>query len=109
MSRKKHLPGPWRWSDDSPARNGDYTLSLVDADDWGILSCDGIENSPRDSDAALIAAAPDLLEAAEGIEVVYAELGSALPGIVNTPSFDLVVAAVKRAREAVKKAKGESA
>lgn len=50
---------------------------------------------------ALRAEVARLREALLGVDVVYAELQSALPAIANTPSFDLVQAAVKNARAAL--------
>ena len=63
---RKHTPGPWRWSDEYSARDLSDTWTLLGSDGHGILSCDGIGNSPQclnKSDASLIAAAPDILEA----------------------------------------------
>jgi hypothetical protein len=61
-------PGPWRWSDAYPARDLSDTYSLIGADGFGILSCDGLCNSPQHlnkADAALIADAPAMLDALE--------------------------------------------
>jgi len=67
-----HTPGPWHWSDRYPmVSSGEKTWSLIGEDGYGILSCDGVENSPQglndEANARLIAAAPDLLEAIQGI------------------------------------------
>lgn len=68
-NNERHTPSPWRWNDTYAARAGDQTMSLIGDDGHGILSCDGMENSPhRTADAALIAAAPELLEALKEIE-----------------------------------------
>jgi hypothetical protein len=60
-----HTPRPWRWSDAYPATNDRYTWSLIGGGGYGVLSCDGHPNSPQglcdESNARLIAAAPDLL------------------------------------------------
>jgi len=65
--KAQHTPGPWEWTPDFETVDGRETWSLVNADGWGILSCDGVENSPQVAtsihDARLIAAAPDLLAA----------------------------------------------
>ena len=65
----KHTPGPWRWSDFPRASDGGYTWSLIGQGGYGILSCDGEGNSPQGigdyDNARLIAAAPELLEAAQ--------------------------------------------
>ncbi len=67
MSEAKHTPGPWRWSKDYNTGDGRETWSLIGSYGYGILSCDGVANSPQGlghtSNANLIAAAPDLLAA----------------------------------------------
>lgn len=70
----KHTQGPWLWTKKYPASNGEETWTLVGAGDYGILSCDGLSNSPQSIgrtgiyDADLIAAAPDMLELLEEIQ-----------------------------------------
>ncbi len=59
----KYTAGPWRWSDRFQTSDGRPTFSLLGADGFGILSCDGEANSPQNVnsvDAHLIAAAPEL-------------------------------------------------
>ena len=70
MSEAKHTPGPWSWSDKFlTSDSAQHTWSLLGANGYGILSCDGDSNSPQylgesgKADALLIAAAPELLEA----------------------------------------------
>jgi hypothetical protein len=63
-----HTPGPWAWSPHYKTGDGRATWSLIGSQDgYGILSCDGDENSPQglndEANARLIAAAPELLEA----------------------------------------------
>lgn len=54
----------WKWTDEYKTRSGDRTWSLViDYPSFGILSCDGIGNSPSAEYRALIVAAPLLHEA----------------------------------------------
>jgi hypothetical protein len=58
-SARQHTPGPWRWEGGTleqvtPDNNGDIILGLYDE------FCTQIDNP---ADEALIAAAPDLLEA----------------------------------------------
>ena len=64
-----NAPSPWAWSDEYRTIDGRATWSLVAADGYGILSCDGEENSPPGLNeprlARLIAAAPILLSIAE--------------------------------------------
>jgi hypothetical protein len=66
----KHTPGPWHWSNRyKTSDNERFTWSLIGANGYGILSCDGEENSPQGlgesgaTNARLIAAAPELLDA----------------------------------------------
>lgn len=59
--------------------------------------------------ARLLRAAPDLLEAALGVDVLYAELQAALPTIANKPAYDFVQQAVKKARAALANADGRDA
>ncbi len=79
----KHSPGPWRWSDKNM---GD----LLDADDSHVLaraSDDETYIVPDRPDAALIAAAPELLEA---LRAVVKEAGR------STASFMAAEALIKR-------------
>lgn len=61
----KHTPGEWFWTDAYPkSSDGERTWSLIGAGGYGILSCDGVGNSPQglnnEANARLIAAAPEL-------------------------------------------------
>lgn len=61
-----YTPGPWHWSDGYRASDGRRTWSLVsEKTGYGILSCDGVANSPQGlcdpGNADLIASAPTLL------------------------------------------------
>ncbi len=67
----------------------------------------GNNTKPTRQPARLTAAAPDLLAALEGVDVLYTELSAALPLIANTPAFDRVQAAVKAARAAIARATGK--
>lgn len=93
---QKHTPGPWiRFTD------GGETIAILPAGRPGeVAALIGV----RKADACLMTAAPDLLEAAHGVDVLYTELGKALPGIVNTDAYDRVQQAVKQARAAIAKA-----
>ena len=78
MSQAKHTPGPWEWSDKYRTADSERnTWSLLGDGGYGILSCDGDENSPQslgksgEANARLIAAAPDLLEAAKLVIAWY--------------------------------------
>lgn len=60
-------PGEWYWSDAYPTQDGRETWSLIGDGGFGILSCDGEENSPQSVNTAaaeLIAACdPDTIRA----------------------------------------------
>ena len=60
-------PGEWYWTDAYPTQDGRKTWSLIGDGGFGILSCDGEENSPQSVNAAaaeLIAACdPDTIRA----------------------------------------------
>jgi len=62
---KGPTPGEWYWSDAYPTQDGRETWSLIGDGGFGILSCDGEENSPQSVNAAaaeLIAACdPDTI------------------------------------------------
>jgi hypothetical protein len=75
MSKQKHTPGPWNLSDGA---NGEWQVTAPDAvdlkgEDWSVAMVFGSVghdggNGESDANARLIAAAPDLLEAAELLE-----------------------------------------
>lgn len=58
-------PGEWYWTDAYPTQDGRKTWSLIGDGGFGILSCDGEENSPQSVNTAaaeLIAACdPDTI------------------------------------------------
>ena len=60
------------------------------------------------ANARLIAAAPELLEAARGVDELYSELQAGLPKIANTRAMDIVQEAVRKARAAIAKAEGRA-
>ena len=55
----KHTPGPWKWSRDTMEDRCDITLRS-EATGYSILYCC---DKPREPNARLMAAAPDLLDA----------------------------------------------
>ncbi|HHM8948092.1 TPA: hypothetical protein ACRNDK_002303 [Pseudomonas aeruginosa] len=61
----KHTPGPWQWNHGRLLHNvtGEYSETILDIEEeaW----------RPTDDDSKLIAAAPDLLEALQGMLEVY--------------------------------------
>lgn len=63
MSDTKHTLGPWRWTNMYEARDGSKTWTLMGPDGDGILSCDGLWNSPQrcsPQNAELIRSAPEM-------------------------------------------------
>ena len=96
----KHTPGPWYWSHDYKTCDGRATWSLIGSDGYGILSCDGEENSPQGlndgANARLIAAAPELLEALKAV-------------LANSLDSKGLADAHKQARDAIAKATGGKA
>lgn len=103
MSTNKHTPGPWDWDED-PAKDfleHDWKESapwLVDVCGKGVIT--GQVVCENHSDARLIAAAPELLEA---LEMCVKSMKSCLP---DFNPFDQ--AAYDKARAAIAKARGES-
>ena len=94
-----HTPGPWKWSDQYETGDDRPTFSLIGEGGYGILSCDGVENSPQclhdEANARLIAASPDLLDALTKL------VNGASSG--NSPTS---AALLKNARAAIAKATG---
>jgi hypothetical protein len=108
----RHTPGPWLWTDEYGATNGERTWSLVSgANGYGILSCDGLANSPQEiggngqADAALIAAAPELLEALQAFMALDPTFASICDRHLNEMDTPLG-RAVRMARAAIAKATG---
>lgn len=108
MSEAKHTPGPWEWTNDIRTGDGRKTWSLIGKHGYGVLSCDGEANSPQDlggdgeSNAHLIVAAPDLLEASEAVV-------SILDAVRHTVGLGKnQIARIDKLRAAIAKAKGAS-
>lgn len=96
----KHTPGPWYHDFASGMKNGNAVLLEYfvrrDGDDIAIAAdiADPVTGSPSEANARLIAAAPDLLEALQGL----------LRGIANGPDEANAAMLVAKARDAVNKA-----
>lgn len=62
----------WCWSQDYLTRHGEQTWTLLDVDGAGVLSCDGLQNSPpkagRDDILAALNSHAALVAALEGME-----------------------------------------
>ncbi len=99
-----HTPGPWEWFHVGTIP-GDGCLRLDAADGTNILITDKTDESlswnplPNDANAALIAAAPELLEALRGVlerfEKEYQHLTDGEHGTTKT------IPEVKKARAAI--------
>ena len=105
-TKATHTPGPWTADVHIPRGSADGEWRIHAGREWVALLNDANDADETEPNARLIAAAPELLEAARGVDVLYAELQAALPAIANTPAFDIVQEAVRRARAAIAKAEG---
>ena len=94
---KHHTPGPWTYKLDEDCRNLSVTTAYAPTEIVGGCGCCDSPWVSCESDARLIAAAPDLLEALEGIAALLEQLG-----FVSDASLT-----VDAARAAIAKAKGE--
>lgn len=108
MAEKTFTPSPWFWAEDSKGRrtnlmrsgSGDYVVSpQYDVADYG-LSVD-MWNDVSDEDAALIEAAPDLVEALQDVVNYFWNPDIDKPVLGERDVEDLV-------REALRKARGEA-
>lgn len=100
-----YTKGPWRWTDEYQARDLSDTWSLIGADGYGVLSCDGKANSPSEfhpDNARLIAAAPCLLEMLEYCEDLLMRYE-----INRIDGEEISDSALIKIRAAIAKAKGE--
>ena len=102
----KHTPGLWFWSDAYRTTYNEPTLSLIGADGYGILSCDGMANSPGEADAQLIAQSPELLEALEHATTVLCDHTCGTPGIFPADKDCVLCENIKRYKQIIARAKG---
>ena len=96
MTTTKHTPGPWRWTHGEldTVHGTLYRYSTISADDTEIAEVN--KHLPEHhANARLIAAAPELLEAAEWLAECVAE------------STDDITQAMARTCAAIAKARGE--
>lgn len=92
-ARKTHTPGPWRWNhfpDNESYLEDSHSASVIEG---SIVTAD---NEEREANARLIAAAPDLLEAAR---YVIEDAVSDMPATarVTKISLDALRAAIAKA------------
>src|SRR5690349_17056477 len=108
MSR--HTPGPWHYSDGQDV----YTHQVRDADNRLLGSCSQGTRPELEANARLMAAAPELLEAAKLLEEAdqkwanCPDCESMLPGELCESCFPLYDAARLKRRAAIAKAEGKS-
>lgn len=92
----KHTPGPWRLRE-----LNNSTLAVYGSGEYDIVFPK--RNAPRDADARLIAAAPELLEALEEIMKCEAAFSTDQLTFAN----NVIKKHVEIAQAAIAKAKGE--
>ena len=111
MSKAKHTPGPWRLFDEI-APSGRYKKTVrwltihadeTDGECIAEVTGDDLSDDERIANAHLIAAAPDLLEAAKAMDA--AEVRAMRGGRGNGISY---AEAVRMNRAAIAKAEGKT-
>ena len=116
MTEQKHTPGPWNlvppnelpWALEDCGRPGEKTLTIIAENGYGVLSIpasitDGYPKSGvAMANARLIAAAPELLEAAKEVISLLEEHG----GVIVPHLLDTDENAGQRLRDAIAKAEG---
>lgn len=81
MSDTKHTPGPWIWdgyclkpANLDPCNHSVHTIIEAEIIGWGFLCSDhATSRAESNANLALIAAAPDLFDAAKAAEAVLAK------------------------------------
>lgn len=113
----RHTPGPWEWTTNYTSSTNEPTWSLIDGTGYGILSCDGIGNSPQGlggtghANARLIAVAPELLGTAKSTSVDCSNVAECLRKIGGTECEELASvldSVVARNEAAIAKAEGRA-
>ena len=72
MTQSQHTPGPWVVTD-APDAYGNAVFSVMTVDEYSYIYR-GLASAYGEANANLIAAAPDMLEALEGISVQLAAM-----------------------------------
>lgn len=89
--KTQHTPGPWKLAQGTTCIENAY---------GGLIARVFVESAACDADARLIAAAPDLLAALHAFNDAYSFISEKAPAPLQH--------AVRKARAAIAKAKGES-
>ena len=111
MSEAKHTPGPWLIAESVASRHAITNMRRIRSKNEGLehgAVCDvyGIQDgSEASANASLIAAAPDLLEALQGI-LGYFDSGNSVS--VSQATIKARSDEVKAARAAIAKATGQT-
>ena len=95
MSNSKHTPGPWHIIETGPIRQNGPTAYLLANPSPHVH---GVMEGVSDADCALIAAAPDMLEALEGIEIMIRSELNGGPRFTPSNSLEMIQAVIKKAR-----------
>jgi len=109
-----HTPGPWL-HDHREGDNGYFNTEVFSPNDsWGVIATlawvpqplgNGVTGTYREANARLIAAAPDLLSALQGLDEAYCRAGLPLSRSERHEDRTRLIAA----RAAIAKATGEAA
>ena len=101
MSGAKHTPGPWRHEPTNGAKLTYVAVSTVAGSNGNTVVIGQCAGPDKEANARLIASAPDLLEALEGLVAIAA------PNIYPQPDKpDSAWAKLQAARAAIAKATG---
>lgn len=95
----KHTPGPWYFGEDGRyvrESGSDVAIAYVEDDD-GHPDPEHARPLPRDANARLIAAAPDLLAFAERVVAKF-KPATFIDNVLTLADFDAARAAIARAR-----------
>ena len=96
----KYTKGPWRVAEGGNEVNG---FVAVKTSNSKYILCDGNTEQERKANAALIAAAPDLLEALKEAEALYSEYG-----LQANPNYaDRIGPWINATRQAINKAENK--
>lgn len=101
-----HTPGPWSWVDECPIGRSPYIAILAAASEsWSVAKICGPIGDAEIANARLIAAAPDLLAALDGLislrdktEITHEAAYDAMFKSVGRAHWDAALAALAKAK-----------